>query len=452
MANDEIPIGAYYDGFLIWPWLDNAWRALSSRSQEVLKSTAAGQTLESVGNELGLTRERIRQIRSLATKQLCIAQMHDCPDLKPHLLRLMDGRTTVIHSEFASAMPCRVRLAQSLVLESLGFVHPSTPLGSKSGLWSLEGDALNKQLVSFVNLMPINVEEAQSAAQSLGISDQILRSQILESEYKVVKTSSGWIRAGRRTRDLAYLRLQSEGSPLSVTEISRDIDAPVHATRGNMRRDPSFVQLRPEGTWALSDWHIRRTSRQYSSAIQVVIAVLLELGPLTFEELRTECQRRYPVSNWRIKQCLSSNAIGRTKSGKLDLAERGAVPIEDTEPRQPKTMSTSGAVVGVEIPVTHDVLRGSGIAIHRWLTWYLGLRTAPSTRVFLRSGNFGDLTVRRGIGGSQLSSLRAEALALGVVEGCKLVILLHLDGNTASVQHSCSMESCPAPRDHARST
>ena len=147
-----------------------------------------------------------------------------------------------------------------------------------------------------------------------------------------------------------------------------------------MRRDPRFAQRRPEGTWVLSEWKTNTIIRYYANAVDAVVEVLEELGPLTLDQLSSETIQRYPVSAWRITQCLSSNQIGLTQDGRYDLTERGAIPIEESEPRKPDNIAESGSVVGVRLPVTHDVMRGSGIGVNRWLTWRLGLRHAPSKR------------------------------------------------------------------------
>ena len=107
-------------------------------------------------------------------------------------------------------------------------------------------------------------------------------------------------------------------------------------------------------------------------------------------------------------------------------------------------MQASGAVVGIELIVDHDLLRGSGIPVNRWLTSVCRLRTAPSTRYFELFDGLGTVTVKRGISNSQLSSLRAIAQAIGAVEGCKLALLLRVDTGTASVRHTCPTAGCPA--------
>ena len=231
--------------------------------------------------------------------------------------------------------------------------------------------------------------------------------------------------------------LREQGEPRPAREIASAVGTSEHTIRETMRRDGDFAQVRPEGTWALADWRVPGSDNRYRSAEDVLIEVLRELGPLDYDHLRVESQRRYPVTDWRITQCLSSNAIGLDHEGLYDLTERSATPIEDTEPRQPENIEVRGNVVGIRLTVDRDMLRGSGLPVNRWLTWYLGLRTAPSTRHFDLPDGFGVLTVRRNTSTSQVSSLRPVAESLEVAEGCKLVLLLHTDTNTAGFQHVC---------------
>ena len=257
----------------------------------------------------------------------------------------------------------------------------------------------------------------------------------------------GWIRRARAGRDLAYLWLREQGEPRAATDIAAITGTSEHAIRETMRRDDDFAQVRPEGTWALADWRLPGANNRYSSAVDVVVEVLQEQGALDLEQLRTETQRRYPVSSWRITQCLSSDLIGLTSSGLYDLVERGAIPIEDSEPKQPKSIQVRGNVVGIELNVDREMLRGSGIGVSRWLTWYLGLRTAPSTKYFAFVDQPGDLTVKRASSSSQLSSLRTIVQEMDLADGCKVAVVLNLQVASAAVRHTCSDGACPAQFD-----
>ncbi|MDR6437041.1 hypothetical protein J2790_002184 [Paenarthrobacter nicotinovorans] len=425
-------------------WLDAAWESLSERNREILTWRARRETLNAIGTEFGLTRERIRQIESQGAKLLVRAQEIFDPNLPIKILEYLGDQSAVPDDVIAALLGTRAPAAATILLKQLGVQPPVVRSGPLIGYWSANPKALDAQLKALTERFPLSNEEFGQTAHALNIPPAAPLGVILEKDYRAELTELGWVRANRGARDRAYLWLRQQGEPRTVLEIANVAGASEHATRETMRRDEAFAQVRPEGTWALTDWRVQGADQRYANAVDVLVEVLRDLGPLDYAELRAEIQKRYPVGEWRVAQCLSSNLIGRNAAGLYDLAERGAEPIEDAEPQRPKHIQASGNVVGVEVPVTHDVLRGSGIPVNRWLTWYLGLRTAPSTRYFALGNGDDELSVRRMTSNSQLSSLRAQALSLGVAEGCTLVLLLRLDSNTASLRHACTPELCPA--------
>jgi hypothetical protein len=253
----------------------------------------------------------------------------------------------------------------------------------------------------------------------------------------------GWVRASSEGRDATFLWLTDTAEARPIAEISESLGFGEHALREALRRDTRFTQLRPEGTWALTDWKTAKTTRNYDNAEQAVVEVLRDLGPLTLAQLTAETIKRYPVSTWRIAQCVSSSNVGRTPLGLYDLAERGALPIEESEPRRPDNVVESGNIIGLRLPVSYDLLRGSGLAVNRWLTWRLGLRQAPSSKRFTLVELDGEIVVRRTTSTSSISTLRSAVASLGLVEGCQVAVLLRLNSATADVRHACSPGNCP---------
>jgi Sigma-70, region 4 len=426
-------------------WLADAWQSLPDRSETVLVCRLAGETLAHIGETLQLTRERVRQLQGIAERALLNAQLRHAPGLPEQLNAILGDRLAVPDEEIAHLIMTRVPPARSALLRALGIARPRTWSGDLHGWWTRHPAFLDSRLRRLSALAPMSEDEAQSAAAELDLPNDLPLSELLESPYsKLVHHQIGWIRAARVGRDLAYLWLRGEGEPRPVSDIAKITGTSEHAIRETMRRDDAFAQVRPEGTWALADWRVSRADNRYANAVEVVVEVLRDLGPLNYQQLRAESQQRYPVTPWRITQCLSSHMIGLTEDGLYDLAERGAQPIEDAEPKQPNTIKTQGQVVGVELDVDSEMLRGSGINVSRWLTWYLGLRTAPSSRYFTLAETRDELTVRRATSASQLSSLRLAVQRMDLVEGCKIALLLHLDNDTADLRHMCPAEFCPA--------
>jgi hypothetical protein len=177
-----------------------------------------------------------------------------------------------------------------------------------------------------------------------------------------------------------------------------------------------------------------------------MIDVVSELGPLSKEVLFARVTERYPVSSWRLQQCLLSDEIGATSDGLIDLVKKGAHPIEGREPVQPARMTSDadGNVLGMRLTVNHELMRGSGVTVSPWITWKLGLRQAPMAKTFDTNDGSKPLTLKRTTSAAQISSLRQHALAQGASIGCDLIVLLRVDNSTARIVHACPLGTCKA--------
>lgn len=427
-------------------WLEAVWESLGARGQDILTRRARDEMLAEIANDHDVTRERVRQVQVQAEKALIASKR----DYAPHLADQILEHASVpffTADQAAALIRTDAPAAREALLHALGFTRPRTWAGPLRGWWTSDSTLVDLRLRELAAAAPLSPDELVAAVQALGLPEELPIMNLLgASASPLAQHDLGWIRRSRPARDIAYLWLRREGVPRTVTDIATITGTSEHATRETMRRDPDFAQVRPEGTWALSDWRLKGAESRYSSAEEVVVEVLRDAGPLSLQQLRGETRQRYPVTEWRIKQCLSSKLIGLNADGLYDLAERGANPVEDTEPQRPANIQESpdGNLVGIVITVNHDVLRGSGIGVPRWLTWRLGLRTAPSTRHFADTDRSGaEVIVRRATSSSSVSSLRSVALELGLAQGCQLVLLLRLNADTCSVRHTC-LGACDA--------
>lgn len=425
-----------------WLWL--AWTALPQRQRTILGRRTAGDTLEDIGVDLGLSRERVRQLQKKATSDIVVAAATHGRELISRVALILGDSPATEMDELVAELPSAPPDAQIVLLDILGVHHPRTWDGELAEWWTRVPEELDRRLRAVVELAPMSHSDLIGAFEQLGLRYSVPVTTLLASENsKLRENNLGWYRPARISRDLAFLYLQLEGAPRTVAQIAAVAGISEHAIRETMRREQAFAQVRPEGTWALVDWHLPGSDNRYSNAEEAVVEVVRDRGPISLTELKREVVLRYPVTGWRINQCLSSAMIGLTPAGLYDLAERGATPIEDTEPRRPSTIKDQGQIVGVQLKVNHDLLRGSGIVVNRWLTWRLGLRLVPSLRSF-RLSSGGELTVKRGSSNSQISSLRTAVQPLGLVEGCKIALILNTENDAASIHHVCESSSCPA--------
>jgi len=364
-----------------------AWETLTLRDRTVLELRLSGATLDKVGVTIGVTREGVRQIQIRAEKALLSTLDEFLPDLRAELAQVLADHAAVPEGELYASLGAAPSLPMSAVLRALGVARPRTWAGDLAGWWTRRAGALDVQLRDLAAQAPFADNELDGRATEVGLPQGLSPQELLADEWSPLRRGpvGGWVRYPRVGVDAAYLWLKDQAEPRSSAEIAEALGWKEHALREAMRRDPRFAQRRPEGTWVLAEWQSNTIIRRYANAVDVVVEVLEELGALTFEQLTAETIRRYPVSAWRITQCLSSNQIGLTQDGRYDLAERGAIPIEDSEPHKPDNMAESNSVIAVKLPVTHDVMRGSGIGVNRWLAWRMGLR--PPARVPLTCGN-----------------------------------------------------------------
>jgi Sigma-70, region 4 len=423
-----------------------AWETLTPRDRTVLELRLSGATLDQAGVTIGLTRERIRQIQVRSEKALLSALDKYLPDLRTELHRLLDDHAAVAEGDLYTALATAPSVPVSAALRALGVARPRTWAGDLAGWWTLRPGAVDVQLRDLAAQAPFADDELTQRAAEIGMPQGLPLRELLGGEQSPLTPgpAGGWVRYARPGADAAYLWLKDQAEPGSSAEIAAAAGSNEHALREVMRRDPRFAQRRPEGTWVLSEWKTNATIRRYANAVDAVVEVLGELGPLKLEQLTAETIQRYPVSAWRITQCLSSYQIGLTQDGRYDLTERGAIPVEESEPCKPDNMAESGFVIAVRLPVTHDVMRGSGICVNRWLTWRMDLHHAPSERYFELSELTGTITVRRRTSTSAISSLRSAAMALGMVQGCQLIVVFRIKHKTADVRHACHAGSCPA--------
>ncbi|MFH8991608.1 sigma factor-like helix-turn-helix DNA-binding protein [Streptomyces sp. NPDC017940] len=430
-------------------WDSEVWSLLNERERDILARRHSGQSLSTIGAVHRVTRERARQIL-LKADQEC-AQLADMfgGSWRERVHGRLKSRPAVPDAELADEIgDFRGGVLRSSLLRAMGLTHPSSWAGELVELWTSNKEALGELIQKLLAQAPYHPGELEELALALGIPGGSPLEQILtHSRSPLVRSQDGaWLRRNARHRDAAYLWLSKQGEPRRVEDIRGAIRAKSDAAvREGLRRDERFILLRAERVWALVEWPLPQGSH-HANALDAVIEVVTEHGPITRKALFAEVTQRYPVSPARLSQCLISSQLGRTPEDLIDLSERGAKPMEEKEPRRPGNMAVdpSGHVIGVRLSVDKEILRGSGLIVHSWLTWRLGLRLAPMTKTFTFDDGVGELRVSRNTSAAQLSSMRQRVLSLGMGFGCHFVTLLRLDASTVSIRHVCEEWACPA--------
>ena len=398
-------------------------------------------TLAAVGERLGITRERVRQIQERAAADLLRISEEETPGLLVRWQGLLDGRAASEEELLGHVGDGEdERLERVLGRELLRRMGARTPLsfdGRLAGWWSLDERTLIDELLAIVDRLPFEVGFLPTVVGKTPEGPYVELLMGKGSPARFLETAGAWVRRRAAYRDGAYVLLLHHGDPTVISAIAEALGTSANALGESLRRDERFIQLRPSGAWALSSWS--SDNRTFGSTLEAAISVLDESGPLEYAEYERRVVERYPVSSAAVKQTLASNRVGRWDDGRIDLVERGAPSVETSAPRRPPEISVDEqrGTLTFTVEVDHNVLRGSGIPVTPYVTWWSGLSTAPSSREFRTTDGY-VIHVRRNVGGSAISALRDIAIALGAVEGCRLRLDLQAESGSASVSLACT--------------
>ncbi len=324
--------------------------SLPERSRKVLidrfglSSKGEERTLDAIGKEYGITRERIRQIENHALAAIRESKAYgQYSNALADLKKTLDSLGSVLAeetllNEVAKSDTERKHLLFLLAIghhfdsrrETSDFNarwHTDAQLAEQveealSNLYeSIEADKLITE-EDFIQLFAKHLK----AAGVKGRGEDVLARWLLISK-RVGKNPLGeWGRMDsphvriKNTRDFAYLTLKRHGSPMHFTEVAKGIEKlfgrKTHpaTTHNELIKDSRFV-LVGRGLYALKEWG-------YEPGIvrEVVKGILKREGPLMRDEIIDRVKRERYVKDATIIVNLQSNAFVRMPDGRYTLA------------------------------------------------------------------------------------------------------------------------------------
>jgi hypothetical protein len=311
-----------------------------------LDSSSKGETLESIGQDYGITRERVRQIENLALNSIkqssafeshqgVFDEMSDTigknrggvaseEDILDWLSNDENERNhiyfiLVLGNEFTKMKEDDTfyhrwstdKERTDKVHEILGLIHDEIK----------EDDLLTeKEMLSYLKRHANDVlsEKVQDSviASWLNLSKIIDKNAL--GEYGLVSSPNI---SPKGMRDLAFLVLRKEGSPLHFSEvaevISKSFGKKAHpATAHNeLIKDDRFV-LVGRGLYALTEWGYTQ-----GTVLDVLKNILKKGKSLSQEEIvKTVLKERYVKENTVLVNLRNSGIFKRKKSGHYTLA------------------------------------------------------------------------------------------------------------------------------------
>ncbi len=278
------------------------------------------QTLQSIGNMYGITRERVRQIENFAIKAIRNStSFGEAREIFDELKRAINELGGVVHEDHLLEKLAKDKVTQNhmqlyLVLGDEFTLHKEDE--NFKARWSVDNAAaekIHKILDAIHDSLTDNnlreeddvVNEFLNHAEKQGLDesnrrDDVARRLLWMSKRIGRNVLGNWGVASspnvktRGVRDLAYLIMLKHGSPMHFREVAKSIvetfNRPAHTAtiHNELIKDPRFVLI-GRGMYALEEWGYRT-----GTARQVIAEIIKDEGrPMSRDEIikRVETER-----------------------------------------------------------------------------------------------------------------------------------------------------------------
>jgi len=332
------------------------FKGLSPRAREVVERrfglrSGEPETLESIGQDFGITRERVRQIEEGALKKLRESlQKQDLQFIQKYYrdwlkhLRLYGGirREDIFLADIAGKYKGYATLLLTLS-DAFERVRETEDLYTA---WTCDKSAVSaaREFLTALTESFRNLGRTVGDRELLGLSRNAVQANASMLAPRVIFSYldlSKHIGRGphgvwglrewpeitpRGLRDRAYLVYKKEGKPLHFTEVARLIDAHgfadgkkvlVQSVHNDLIRDPRFVLI-GRGIYALKEW-----GYEPGTVREVIVGVLKKAGkPLSAKELVSRVLEQRQVKAGTILLNLQNKEyFVKTPDGNYTLAK-----------------------------------------------------------------------------------------------------------------------------------
>lgn len=323
---------------------------IPERGREVLTlrfglgTTPSRETLESIGERWGITRERVRQIEASAIEAVRSSKsFKDAEKSFDDLCGYVESLGAIIPEEhlledLASDEKSRNRFRFLLVVGSSFFrereteefyarwhVDHATAKKVHKALSSLYNSLTDEEVLSESELFERFISELKDVETAYR-NEQVLKRWLSLSKNISSNPLAEWGRAHapairtKGIRDYAYLVIKRAGEPMHFRDVANAITdlfakkAHVATTHNELMKDERFV-LVGRGLYALSEWGYR------PGVVRDVIKDVLKAGPMTRDQVLEAVKKvRYVKDNTVLVNLNDSRHFKRNKNGTYALA------------------------------------------------------------------------------------------------------------------------------------
>jgi hypothetical protein len=403
------------------------------------------ETLEHLGNQMGLTRERIRQRESRVKDEiltLLTSPKYDALRWSASEFANEIGSLVPLgHPEISS----RVARITDLALDSTEFMFVCWAAGySIDGDWLINNSrfgSLNKALSDIYENFLGSAENR--TIQSLSQFDELLASMDIDSTFRgeiIEKSQYLAERLGHVAnwpnnacdKALAILLICDEILSIEEILVGIDEDYSLRSLSNRLHEDSRFIRANRQG-WALSTWNVE----VYRNIVDSMKAEIIRNGgSALLNQVVTAVSENAGVAESSVRSYAEAPAFVQEGDRiRIRSADEPLIVEPDISGIQNVSMINS-RLLRMEVRCDHETFRGSGRSLARGITATLGVQPG-GMREF--SHEFGTTRITwpmTGWQGGTLGSIRELLLESGVMLDQKVVLVFDLHQSTICVEES----------------
>lgn len=404
--------------------------ALSEVQITVIEERAKGRTLESIAGDVGLTRERVRQIEKSAFDSL--EEMLAISKLSEEIIKTFQDDVAVDIDEIECL---------GVIPGGLSYVYhkffglKTIQLAEKTYVYQREPgwvEAIKSQV-------PISLATAEAIVGRA--IDEGFASVIASLTRTHYHPEYGFY--GGKSSDLYYLYVQKKGSESSIQELCQVFEETERNVLAKIDRDDRIIRNFTDKSVVLAEWPEARSV--VNSAKEALLLVLEQNGPLPQVQLIRKAQGVYSRTASRYVQVLEDPIFGKTADGRIDLIEHGAKPREIKEPKKHKSIKEyENGLTTIDLRIDKELLRGAGPQVPKRLAWLMGLEK-PEEYIDFEGQNGNYLRLKYFTSGVSFSSMRLIAEEIGLLNGCGIQVALDPKNGRFGVRPKCDCHTFQNP-------
>jgi sigma-70-like protein/HB1/ASXL restriction endonuclease-like protein with HTH domain len=280
---------------------------------------ARRHTLEKIGSEFGITRERVRQIEKAATSKLRQSTAPELKTIDGILQRHLQGKGQIGRLDDVARALGAATPAQQTYISFLAALAPSIEVVDDSDHYHSALAALpdydKRRIADITNQLVRHLQASGKPTSIDTLHKAVTTPASKETVHNIARISkqlaqlddhwglSHWPEVNPRSiRDKTYLVLRKQRQPLHFTDIAERItdlgarkrNVTVQAVHNELIKDPRFV-LVGRGIYALSEWGYTP-----GTVADIIAEVLRRESPLHKDEIVKRVLERRQVKTTTI--------------------------------------------------------------------------------------------------------------------------------------------------------